>query len=515
MALRTVNPDGIMAHLASYLLPILFLLFLLSFVHAKFNGLNKIPGPTIASFTKLWRLYDVWQGQAHWTAIKLHRKYGKLVRIAPNVVSVGDPDEVQRIYNIKGNFTKTAFYPIQSISWQKKPQPNLFSERNEAEHREQRRKVANAYTLESLLKMEPAIDECTKLFLSKMGEYADRDEPVDLGQWLQYYAFDVVGELTFAKKLGFLEKGGDVDGMIEAIEGMLVYASHCGQVPEMHPWLLGNPLFSIMLPAMETWNGVLMFTLKAINSRTTLSRDGELELENRVGNDFLSKWAAVKAFDPLKMSTRDVVVHLSGNVFAGSDTTAIALRAILYFLMKHPDKLRKLQREIDDAHTSGKLSDAISDKEARDLPYLNAVEKEAMRLHSSVGLLLERHVPAEGATICGEFIPGGTIVGINPWVLQYDPEVFPDPESFKPERWVDSSPDRLAAMDKSFFTFGAGSRACIGRYISMIEMRKVIPQLLREFDISLQGDEEWKVKNVWFTQQDMPKCIMRRRSNRE
>lgn len=65
---------------------------------------------------------------------------------------------------------------------------------------------------------------------------------------------------------------------------------------------------------MESWNQVLMFTLKAINSRTTMSRDGELELEDgRVGNDMLSKWAAVKSFDPLKMSTRDVIVHLSTN----------------------------------------------------------------------------------------------------------------------------------------------------------------------------------------------------------
>ena len=58
-----------------------------------------------------------------------------------------------------------------------------------------------------------------------------------------------------------------------------------------------------------------MFTLKAINSRTKLSRGGELEVaEGSVGNDMLSKWAAVKAIDPLKMSTRDVVVHLSTNV---------------------------------------------------------------------------------------------------------------------------------------------------------------------------------------------------------
>ena len=315
---------GILAFVSTYSLPLLLLVIVGSLLRNRYKpGLSDIPGPPLAAYTKLWRLYDVWKGQAHLTAIAIHRQHGPLVRIAPNVVSVADADAISKIYNIKGDFTKTAFYPIQSISWQKRPQMNLFSTRSEAEHREQRKKIANAYSMESLLKMEPAIDECSKLFLRKMGEYADRSEAVDLGAWLQYYAFDVVGEVTFAKRLGFLEKGGDVDNMMQAIEGMLLYASHTGQVPEAHPFLLGNPLFPILIPAMETWNQVVMFTLKAINSRTKMTRNGELELEDgHVGDDMLSKWAAVKAFDPLKMSTRDVVVHLSTNVRVYGMTSA-------------------------------------------------------------------------------------------------------------------------------------------------------------------------------------------------
>lgn len=69
------------------------------------------------------------------------------------------------------------------------------------------------------------------------------------------------------------------------------------------------------MPAMETWNQVVVFTLKAINERTRLNRDGELETEEgRAGDDMLSRWAAVKTSDPDKMSTRDIVVHLSANV---------------------------------------------------------------------------------------------------------------------------------------------------------------------------------------------------------
>lgn len=171
----------------------------------------------------------------------------------------------------------------------------------------------------------------------------------------------------------------------------------------------------------------------------------------------LSRWLSVKATDSLKMSTEDIVVHLSTNVFAGSDTTAIALRAIIYYLCKNPSCLSKLVKEIDD--NEYRLSEFVSYKESKEyLPYLNAVLKEGMRIHPSVGLLLERHVPKGGAVISGTWIPEGTKVGVNAWVLHFDEKVFEEPERFSPERWLTGDEKKLAEMEKSFFAFGAGSR---------------------------------------------------------
>lgn len=159
---------------------------------------------------------------------------------------------------------QTAAYPIFSISWHKKPQMNLFSTRDSVYHREQKRLVANAYSMSSLLEMEPKVDECSLLFMQQLNDrFAAKGKPVDLGMWLQFYAFDVVGEISFNKKLGFLQQGFDVGNIIKVgvsswrgpmycsltqtvlvqlIQGMLSYASLCGRVPEWHPILLGNPL---------------------------------------------------------------------------------------------------------------------------------------------------------------------------------------------------------------------------------------------------------------------------------
>ncbi|KAK9446517.1 cytochrome P450 [Limtongia smithiae] len=488
----------------THFVAVLLGLLVLHLLRNKFKrGLRSIPGPTLAAYTGLWRFFDVRAGDAHHTAIKLHAKYGPLVRIAPNVVSVADVAAIQTIYGLKTNFTKTAFYPIQCISWKKKPQLNLFSTRDPVYHRDQKKLVAGAYSLSSLLEMEDAVDSCSMLFMHKMGAYADSGAPVDLGMWMQLYAFDVVGELSFSTKLGFLETGGDVDGMIHNIEGMLLYASQCGQLPEWHPFLLGNPLFPILIPSMETWNAVLNFTLKAVNSRGHLERDGKLET-NAIGRDMLSKWNQVMVENPGRITTRDIIVHLSTNVFAGSDTTAIALRAVVYFLLKNPAKMEKFMTELDGADARGLLSYPVSYREATThLPYLQAVIKEAIRLHPSVGLLLERHVPAGGVELCGRYIPAGTIVGINAWVLHHDPSIFPQPDCFIPERWIDNPPATLALMNQAWFAFGAGSRTCIGKNISMMEMSKVLPQLFREYTVELaDAKKEWKTRNVWFVQQE-------------
>ncbi|KAJ9503172.1 hypothetical protein H2202_001326 [Exophiala xenobiotica] len=499
----------------TYPLHIVAALIVFHLLRNKFQRrLVSIPGPTLAAYTKFWRVYDVWNGQAHQTAIKLHRKHGSLVRIAPNVISVGDYSCIPIIYNIKENYTKSDFYPLQYITWKKKIVMNIFSTQNPDEHRSQKRKIGAAFTQPNLLESEGAIDSCIRLFTKQLDGLVQKGHPIDLGAWLQYFAFDVVGEFTFARKLGFLEQGKDVDGMIKGIEGTLSYVALCGQVPEYHKLLRGNPLLSLLTPAMETYNQVLLFTLKTINERA-LVKDGELISADTGGRDMLSKWAYVKSSDPSKMDTKDIMVHTSTNVFAGSDTTAIALRAVIYYLCRSPGCMKKVLKELAAAEKAGKLSTILTYKESNtELRYFHAVIKEAMRIHPSVGFLLERHVPPEGAVLCGHFIPGGTIVGINPWVTNRDASIFPDPDLFMPERWLETPEPRLKVMESVVeYNFGAGSRKCIGRNISIIELQKVLPQLFREYKIELSHpEEEWHIKNHWFVQQDGLVCNLTRRT---
>lgn len=87
---------------------------------------------------------------------------------------------------------------------------------------------------------------------------------------------------------------------------------------------------------------------------------------------------------------------------------------------------------------------------------------------------------------------------MNPWVLHRDPTVFgPDPEAFRPERWLDSSEDQLKDMEHCFITFGLGTRTCLGRNISLLEMTKVIPELVKRYDFEML-EQQLHATNHWF-----------------
>lgn len=115
--------------------------------------------------------------------------------------------------------------------------------------------------------------------------------------------------------------------------------------------------------------------------------------------------------------------------------------------------MKRLLDEIHDAHAAGNLSPIVSWKESRQLPYLDACIKEAGRLHPPFGLNLERVVPPGGLEVCGQHLPGGTVVGMNGWVVHRDRDVFgQDASSWRPERWLEGDEENIKKMEASLLT---------------------------------------------------------------
>ena len=199
--------------------------------------------------------------------------------------------------------------------------------------------------------------------------------------------------------------------------------------------------------------------------------------------DFLDRFMEANKKDPEFISDQRVLALTVANIFAGSDTTAITLRAVFYFLLKNPDKLNVLLYELQNSDL-GPEEQIVSWGKARNLPYLSAVIQESLRLHPAVGLPLERIVPAQGLQLNDIFIPAGTIVGATAWAIHSKEAIFgTDPHRFRPERWLEVSEAKRTEMNNALFSFGMGARTCIGKNISLLEMYKLVPTIFRQFEV--------------------------------
>ena len=159
-------------------------------------------------------------------------------------------------------------------------------------------------------------------------------------------------------------------------------------------------------------------------------------------------------------------------------------------LLNNPKSLETLHNEIDTAIAEGRISSPIRNSEALELPYLQAVIKEGLRMFPpSVGHNY-KEVPKSGATVCGYRLPGGTQVGINILRMMRDPETFgPDAEVFRPERWLEAAERDPAEYKEMAATvdlaFGHGKFQCLGKAIAAMELNKVFVELLRQFDFAV------------------------------
>jgi cytochrome P450 len=351
--------------------------------------------------------------------------------------------------------------------------------------------------MSALVQYEPMVDETTEKFLDQtQALFAAKKARCDFAEWLQFYAFDVIGNITYSKRHGFVDRAEDVDGMVQYLGKLFSYVAPIGQIPILDVLLLKNPILRFLdkHDIMSFTFPVVTFAKARMNERLAEISDAKskgLDPTTSPGvarGDLLSMFLKAKDDRPEFFNDGRVLTMAVSMAFAGSETTAISLAAVFYYLLKNPSCYQKLIEELDKAVANGTVEDRhtgiVTWSESQKLPYLDACIKEAFRLHPAAGLPLERIVPPQGADICGEHIPGGTIVGCSAWVIHRRPEVFgEDVDAYRPERWLEVGKEQRKEMEGTMFQFGMGARTCIGKNISLLEVYKLVPSFLRRFEV--------------------------------
>ncbi|USW48751.1 Putative cytochrome P450 [Septoria linicola] len=471
----------------------ILLTLVLRFTYYKYaSPLRHYPGPLLASGSRAWKVWSTWSGHTENDHIAVHKRYGPVVRIAPNELSFASPKAAKEVLAAGKGFHKTDFYGV----FPPPENPDIFTETREEVHSVKKRYASNPYSMATMHTMTHYIEDTERLLTKKLDSMCQRDDQYcNLGDNLHFFAFDVLGEIAFSRKFGFLEAGYDLEAAIKTIDDMQWYDGIIGQIPEWDFVFRRNPLWKYV-PSMSTSNFLITrMAVEEIEKRNAL---GNKEIERK---DLLSQLFAAHEKAPEVFKQGDVFAVAHGAIFAGSDSTASTMQSFSYHVLRDQEIYAKLKKELDSATVSGNLSEMPQWSEAQALPFFQACLKEAMRLRPAVGLNICRKVPLEGAEIDGYKLPGGTRVALNGWVLHRDQEIFGrDADVYRPERWLDGD---AKMMERYMFQFGGGAHLCIGKNLALLEMNKTLPLLFRDYNFQLlRPDEELKYHSTFFVVQE-------------
>ncbi|KAL8831513.1 MAG: hypothetical protein Q9191_000822 [Dirinaria sp. TL-2023a] len=446
----------------------------------------------------LFAVWETYKGRFNYTLVRLHREHGSFVRISYNEVSVNHPDALRILSTPlrKADFYRPMAVPNSNYN-------NLMSEQDPKKYAAMRSNVAAAYTLSNILRNETDMDKTIALLEKRLDDLSKQKgrEPVELSQWLFFLTHDLLGEILFSNRFGFLDQGRDVGDSIKNNFFLSVYITSIVYIQWLHFLTLGSPLLRWIdfQPNEHTYTTAV----KSIEARRASSTP-------RV--DMMQHWLEQRQKYPEKFSERELFSSAISTFGAGGGTVGSVLGAFFYFLLKEdPKYYQRLREEIDSAQIS--TSEVVSFAEAQRLPYLQAVIKETLRIWPPNGWNLPRVVPKEGFVVAGRHFKEGTILSVNPWLIHRNQDCFgSDADTYNPERWLGDA-DQVRRIEKFLIPFGLGYNSCPGRNVASLELNKVTATLIRDFDFELEHPErEWWYHQLFVTtQRDWPVILKRRR----
>ncbi|KAJ3525891.1 hypothetical protein NM208_g11442 [Fusarium decemcellulare] len=414
------------------------------------SPLASLPGPKLGLLTS-WQLkYHELHGNRTRYVHQMHQKYGNVVRVAPNEVVFSSLEAMKEIYLSKGSgFDKTSFYDLFSQFGLK----TMFSTLAKGPHSKRRRVIADRYANTNIVRDKSlhGIEERSKNFIKRCTE-APRQE-LDVYIFLHCYAFDCVTHHLFHPYgSNSILKQSDEEVMREAVfDSSLV-----------------RRLFNYYNPTLASLLGKLGFFGKSRD----IPRSRNLILNGAAGAE-VAEFTLVSRMRDEKfgLGHLDIASECMDHMLAGIETTGGAL-CFLMWQISQPG-YEAIQERLRDEF---KANEGMPFEQ---LPYLEAIVKEGLRVFPSIPMSLPRCVPPEGAEVDGHWLPGGTIVSCQPYSMhRMDETVFPEPDAFKPERWLEEKGS--AERNRLFFAFSNGGRACIGRHLAIAEMKTLLRDIYSE-----------------------------------
>ncbi|KAF2115522.1 cytochrome P450 [Lophiotrema nucula] len=446
-----------------------------------FHPLAKFPGPLLWRGSRLPYMRAVWGGHFPYEIQKLHAQYGNIVRTAPNELSFTNPAAWDDIYSNRDGANSEAFR--KSELWHGNPEggaASVFVTTDLKEHARIRRFMDPAFSERAVLQQEPILQEYVGLCINKLRERssAEGKTTINIVDWFNFTLFDIIGDLSFGESFGCLEKCEYEDWMAQMAAAIkLHYLSiNLRYYPIINTLL--KPIAGFLIPKDIIKQQMDYRQRAAAKLKRRLSPSSTIDRPDIVSQ-------LLRSEDRGEGLTPDEVM-LNSMLFinAASETTATALTGVVNNLLQNPESLSKLENEVREFS----LSSGLTLQALKQLPYLNAVLKEALRMCNPNPIGHMRVTPPNGGIVAGHFVPGNTMLTIQPLALSFSAEYFHEPEAWHPERWLpqaETDPKSPYYHDnrKGVRAFGWGPQNCVGEPLGWAWMRLIIAKMVWTFDL--------------------------------
>ncbi|CAG8919094.1 unnamed protein product [Penicillium salamii] len=440
-----------------------------------FHPLRKIPGPKLAAITGAYEFYFnvIKRGMFIWEMERLHEIYGPIIRVTPNEVHIKDSNYYDEIY--ASNKRRREKVPERVAQFDL--DGTGFSSISPEDHRKRRAQVEKYFSKTSVTNIEHVIYES----IDKLDEHFQRafknHSVVGIDAGFAGLTSDIIHNYVYGFNSGNLDHENFNENVRDGINGLFKLAHLLFHIP-----ILQNVMKLLPLWVLEKCNpyAYALESQKAdLLDRTKRFLHGQSsELKNRPIMEILS---TSKMPEEMRGAAR-----LNNEGFAmiigGTETTARSLAIAAFRLMTNDSIKNKLREELRTVMPTPDSRPTWNQLEK--LPYMSAVVWETLRVSTGIANRSPRVAPNEALVYKGYTIPPGTPVSETNYFVLTDPEIFPDPHTFDPDRWL-----RAAAkgqrLDKYMVNFSKGTRICVGMNLAYAELFLVLAAFVRRYDMEL------------------------------
>lgn len=460
-----------------------------------------------------WILYHRQRQDDTTTIHAAHQRLGPIIRLAPNEISINSVDGgIRSVY--AGGFEKGSWYSNVFCNYGVEP---MFAMEGHSEHSKRKRMLSNVYA-KSTLQASAALHKQTDILIndrlySRLKSASDSGEPVEMYDVFSAVTMDFVSGYVFGMKNGsdFIR---DKEAGIKLFHDFKARQKYTFWPQEMAAFTQRLKQIGLKWLVVPTWvdqanqeieDWLIAMCDKAEQTIKTMEAGKEVDVKDYPSvysqlRSTLTKDAAKRDEDSIKSGSPSnslrikIASELLDHTLAGFDTSGITLTWLAWQLSRPQNVAwqQKLQAEL------ATLSGGLGAKTIDNLPTLHAILMETLRLHAAIPGNQPRVTPqtptslgdAEAGVMFTD-LPPGIRVQAQAWSLHRNPAVFPEPDVWRPERWLTDKGELKndPQITRWFWAFGSGGRMCVGSNLAILDMKATVVGIWSRFSTEVIDDE--------------------------